>query len=178
MYAQLRKALAGACLLLLSAPLGACTTDTPVAPDLSQPALQVSSSVDEIVRLTNEEREANGLPALAVNESLVHAAQIQAGQMADAHTMAHDLPDAEFPTLVSRAHAVGYEYSWIAENIAYGYPSAERVMEGWNKSPPHRENILDSRVAEIGVAIAVATDGVPYYATVFGRAMTRTSRSG
>lgn len=143
---------------------------SPVDPDLAQPALQVSSSVDEIVRLTNEEREANGLAALTVSASLVRAAQIQAGQMADAHTMAHDLPDAEYPTLVSRAHAVGYVYSWIAENIAYGYPSAERTMEGWNSSAPHRANILDSRVAEVGVAIAVATDGVPYYATVFGRA--------
>jgi uncharacterized protein YkwD len=169
-YVQLRKALVGACLLLLSASLGACADGTPVGPDLPESTMQVSSSVDEIVRLTNEERVANGLAALVINESLVHAAQIQAGQMADAHTMSHDLPDAEFPTLVSRAHAVGYEYSWIAENIAYGYPSAERAMEGWNNSAPHRANILDSRVAEIGVAIAVATDGVPYYATVFGHA--------
>jgi uncharacterized protein YkwD len=170
-YVQLRKALAGACLLFVSASLGACANGTPVGPDLPETATGVpSSGVDEIVRLTNSERAANGLAALVVSESLARAAEIQAGQMADAHTMAHTLPGAEFPTLASRAQAVGYEYSWIAENIAYGYASAERVMEGWNGSAPHRANILDSRVAEIGVAIAVASDGVPYYATVFGRA--------
>jgi uncharacterized protein YkwD len=169
MYSSVRKALVCACLLFPSAALGACTESSPVGPDVSAAAPAVSSNVDDIVRLTNAEREAHGLAALTVSASLVRAAQIQARQMADARTMAHELPDAEYPTLVSRARAVGYQYSWIAENIAYGYLSTEQVMGGWIHSKPHLDNMLDDRVAEIGVAIAVAADGVPYYATVFGR---------
>jgi uncharacterized protein YkwD len=83
--------------------------------------------------------------------------------------MAHVLPDAEQPTLASRAQYVGYAFSRIAENVALGYPTAETVVQGWMASTGHRANILNRDVVETGIAIARSSGGGVYYCQVFGR---------
>ena len=57
----------------------------------------------------------------------------------------------------------------IAENVALGYPDAETVVQGWMNSKGHRANILNSEVAETGIAIARSSAGGLYYCQVFGR---------
>lgn len=127
-----------------------------------------ASARDSIVALINQQREQAGLRPLVPNERLMRAAQIEADQMARERKMAHTLPDAPYPTLVARLHAVGYEYGLAGENIAWQY-SAVGSVGSWMHSPPHRHNILDGEFVETGVGIARGTDGHSYYAQVFGR---------
>ena len=47
-----------------------------------------------------------------------------------------------------------------------GYPDAASVMDGWMNSPGHRANILSGNVTEIGVGLAYAADGTPYWTMV------------
>jgi uncharacterized protein YkwD len=96
-------------------------------------------------------------------------ARIQAQNMARFQKMAHVLPEAELPTLVSRAQYVAYPFGRIAENVALGYPSAETVVQGWMASKGHRANILNPDVGETGIAIARSSAGGLYYCQVFGR---------
>ena len=68
---------------------------------------------------------------------------------------------------VSRAKAAGYAHP-SAENIAWGYRSAEDVVTGWMNSPGHRTNILNCRSKTVGTGAVYAQNGAPYYTQDFG----------
>lgn len=123
---------------------------------------------DSIVALINQQRQDAGLRPLVPNERLMRAAQLQASECAREGKLAHTLPDARYPTLVSRLKAVGYAYGVAGENLAWQYSAAGSVGS-WMHSPPHRHNILEDEFVETGVGIARGTDGHFYYAQVFGR---------
>ena len=40
-------------------------------------------------------------------------------------------------------------------------------MAGWMDSPGHRANVLSANVTHIGVGLAHAADGTPYWTQVF-----------
>ena len=122
-----------------------------------------------IVDLTNQARQSAGLPTLAVNAQLVQAAQIHATNMARLDRLSHILPGTSLPTPEDRLSYVGYSYSSWGENIAYNYRDASDVVRGWMLSPGHRANILSPNYTEIGVGVALNSQGQPYYCLVFGR---------
>ena len=45
----------------------------------------------------------------------------------------------------------GITYRTAGENIAYGYKTAQSVMDGWMDSSGHRANILNASYSRIGV---------------------------
>jgi uncharacterized protein YkwD len=111
---------------------------------------------------------ANGLAPLAVNSALVTAAQTHSRDMAQLNDMDHTLPGVAEPTLQSRAQAVGYNYAWLGENIAFNYQDDPSVVDAWMNSPGHRANILNPNHTETGVGIAWNSLGQPYYTQDFG----------
>lgn len=133
-----------------------------------QPTATMSSLERQIVDLTNQQRAQNGLPPLTVDSRLVEAAQIHAADMARLGQMEHDLPGAALPNLTDRAQFVGYPYAWLGENIAFNYADAPSVVAGWMQSPGHRANILNTNFTNIGVGVALDSQGEPYYCQVFG----------
>ena len=54
----------------------------------------------------------------------------------------------------STIRASGYPYGYWGENVAYGYATADSVMQAWMQSAGHRANILNGSFAEIGIGIA------------------------
>jgi uncharacterized protein YkwD len=140
------------------------------APTASSPANPPQPTIEqEMVALTNQYRQANGLMPLTVNDRLTEAAQIEASAMAAFNDMDHTLPGAAQPTLTNRLDYVGFNFTWAGENIAFNFPDAPSVMTGWMISPPHRENILSPIPTTIGVAVAYNSQGQPYYCQVFGQ---------
>ena len=137
-------------------------------PAPSPPSGAASEMETDIVRYTNEARAQNGLPALRLNMKLLQAARIHARQMAERQQLEHEISGARYPTLQARLVAVEYAYSRAAENIAWNRSSAQSVVAGWMNSPGHRTNILDSRITEIGAAMARSAKGEPYWIQVFG----------
>jgi uncharacterized protein YkwD len=125
--------------------------------------------IEAIFARTNAERRAAGLPALRRNVNLMVAAQIQASQMANRNVMAHEIPDAQYPTLRSRLDAVSYPTEAAGENIAAGYEGGAQAVSGWMRSPGHRANILSRSYTELGTSVAVSRKGKVFYAQVFGR---------
>lgn len=59
-------------------------------------------------------------------------------------------------------------FSRLGENVAWGYPTAAAVMRGWMHSEGHRDNILNKRFHRIGLGLARASDGTPYWVQNFG----------
>ena len=134
------------------------------------PASGVSGGVSyEVVSLTNQERERNGLPALRANSRLMEAALIHANQMAAAQRSEHVIAGARYPTLETRLQAVDYPFLNAAENIAWNQRSAQEVVATWMGSSGHRRNILDPQLTEMGAAMARSARGEPYWIQVFGR---------
>ncbi|MFC3995504.1 CAP domain-containing protein [Nocardiopsis sediminis] len=107
-----------------------------------------SALAQEVVTLTNAEREAAGCGPMRVDDDLTQASQLHSEDMAERDYMAHDTPEGIGPA--ERALEAGYT-AWSGENVAAGYTSAEAVMEGWMNSPGHRANILNCDNTAIGV---------------------------
>lgn len=124
-----------------------------------------------IIDLTNRARAEVGIASLFVNDQLQQAAQIHAENVARLNRLAHDLPETATPTLADRANVVGYQFSMLAENLAFNYNSPSHAVEGWLDSSGHRRNLLDPDLTEIGVAVARNSLGQAYYVQVFGSPM-------
>ena len=127
-----------------------------IARSQSVPAAQVSAQAAPteaqagILTLTNRDRTAQGLQPLQWSSALAVAAQTHAEAMAQAGTLAHQLPGE--PNVADRAAHDGAHFQSVAENIAYG-PSPATIEHEWMHSVPHRANILDPRMNSIGVGL-------------------------
>ena len=115
--------------------------------------LGISSSItsQEIVNLTNQVRQQNGLSDLTLNQSLIEAASLKAGDMVAKNYWAHTSPNGITPW--SFFQNVGYKYLYAGENLARDFTNSSSVIDAWMNSPTHRDNILSSRYQEIGIAV-------------------------
>jgi uncharacterized protein YkwD len=121
-----------------------------------RPSRSTSSFEEAVVAQMNEQRAAAGLRPLRINSRLSLAAGDRMEDMFNKRYFNHVAPDGLQPWAWVQKR--GYIYRGIGENLAVGYPSASRVVDGWMHSPGHRANVLGSRFDEVGVAIA---DGSP-----------------
>lgn len=122
---------------------------------------------ERVIELTNTERQAQNLAPLSENSALTAAAQAHADWMASSGCFGHVCPDE--PVVGARVLQAGYQWSWWAENIAFGYPTPEKVVDGWMNSPGHRANILNPNLREIGIGAIL--DGMrSYWVQDFGAA--------
>jgi serralysin len=131
----------------------------------------------QVIELTNQERQANGLAPLRPNENLAKAAAGHSQAMASEGFFAHQNPKDNSDVGV-RARRVAYNWNYIGENIALGSPTPQRVVAGWMNSPGHRANILNPEFREIGIGyVATGRDADAcrpslcrhYWTQVFGR---------
>jgi uncharacterized protein YkwD len=157
------------CLLLalLLVPGWAC--ESPAGPTAAEAPGSVSAEAQEMVTLTNAERNRSGLALFTASPRLMQAAQIHAEQMVAVGQMAHVLPGARYPEPEDRLAAVGYHWQAFAENVAYGQSNPAAAVSSWMNSSGHRANILNSTLIELGTGFARDASGRPYYVQVFGR---------
>jgi len=104
-----------------------------------------------IIALTNQEREANGLNTLNTNSKLAAAALAKANNMFEEQYWDHFGPNGETPWQFIRAE--GYNYVYAGENLAKGFQTSEGVHEAWMASPTHAANIMSVNYKDIGVAV-------------------------
>ncbi len=154
------------------------STPKPVEPPTQveppTPELPYRQKVDLILQHHNRERGARGLAPFTLIDALCDAAVMKADHMAVTGRLDHvgDLknPNSSLSNRIGRCGYLGWTN--IAENIAYGY-KPEAVTDAWMDSPPHRRNILNGVLDEIGIAIS---NNDTYYCAVFG-ARSGTGRS-
>lgn len=104
-----------------------------------------------VIDQTNAERKKNGLPALVPNASLSEAAYQKARNMFDEQYWSHYSPDGESPWEFMKA--AGYTYSVAGENLARDFTDTDDMVNAWMNSPTHRENIVNAKYQEIGIAV-------------------------
>lgn len=122
----------------------------------------------DVLRLTNEVRARGAncggvnyppVPALTWNDKLAHAARNHAEDMGQRRYFSHTTPDGF--SFSNRISAAGYRWITAAENIAAGYPTPQKVVDGWVTSPGHCANLMNSTLKELGVGV-VSVPGSPY----------------
>lgn len=113
-----------------------------------------------LIELVNEIRdtgllcgdtECPSVPEVKWSDVLEKAALMHADDMNKNNYFNHSSPDGN-STMVSRVKKVGYDYSYIAENIAWGQTSESDVILSWKNSPGHCKNMLNGKVKEFAVA--------------------------
>ena len=117
--------------------------------------MRTTTVADTLVDAMNRQRAAHGLGPLRLNSKLSLAANDRIGDMFAKRYFAHTSPDGIDP--FEGVQHRGYRYRLIGENLAVGYRGTA-VVDGWMRSPGHRENILQRGFDEVGIAIA---DGSP-----------------
>lgn len=110
-----------------------------------------SITIDEVVRATNEARVAAGQKPLSYNEKLADAARRKAANMFAENYWAHISPSGKTPW-VWFAEA-GYRYSFAGENLAKDFGDTSRMISAWMNSPTHRDNIVNPKYNEMGLAV-------------------------
>ena len=78
---------------------------------------------------------------------------------------AHDSPT--YGSAFDMMKQFGISYRTAGENIAMGQTTPNKVMEGWMKSPGHRDNILKPDFKQLGVGIAKNSKGELYCTQMF-----------
>ena len=116
----------------------------------------------KVADIVNQERAANGLPALKYSEKLSKAANLRANEIQT--YFSHTRPNGT--SCFTAVTELGIRYRYIGENIAYGQRSPEEVMNGWMNSSGHRANILNSNVEYMGIGVA-QRNGVYYWTQFF-----------
>jgi len=101
--------------------------------------------------IINDHRESVGCPRLVWNDDVASVAQAHSEDMLQRDFFAHTNPDGDSP--FDRLRDAGIPYSGAAENIAWGYPTAEAVLNGWLNSPGHKANIENCSLTEHGVGL-------------------------
>lgn len=103
---------------------------------------------EEVIRLTNAEREKAGLNPLEMDNSLMKAADVRVKEMGE--SFSHTRPDGS--KYITAAQEAGYSGSYVGENGSAGKSTAEYIVSSWMNSEGHRENILNPNYNYIGVA--------------------------
>jgi uncharacterized protein YkwD len=119
--------------------------------------LGTSSSItrQKIIELTNAERAKRGLSPVTENTSLNRAAEAKAANMFSENYWAHFAPSGKSPWDFMKAS--GYRFTFAGENLAKNFSDSEAIVVAWMNSPTHRENIVNPKYREIGIAVE---DGV------------------
>jgi uncharacterized protein YkwD len=156
-----------------SAGVTACSSSTATTPPTVENVDQVERTV---LCLVNRERTSRGLKRLRADGRLARAAARHSQDMVRRGYFSHVSPGGS--TMTERIKATGWfsgarSYAF-AENLAWGsgtLATAESIVEGWMRSPGHRQNILNGRYGRLGVGVALGTprelDGATY-TTNFG----------
>jgi uncharacterized protein YkwD len=126
-------------------------------------SLVYASPESDVIDAVNKVRQSQGLGTLTSNNHLADAAKAHnivmnacASEGRDGCT-AHTVPGEL--GLMDRIKATGYAAYGVAENIAWGQATGDKVVSDWMNSPGHRANIENGRLKEVGCAYLDGNSG-------------------
>ena len=126
---------------------------------------------EEIVEQANALRRENGLPALTMDDDLMHAAQVRAEEAAANLAYRHTRPNgSSFKSVLrySGSMTAGENIGMKDDNLK-GVPEnlAEIQVDSWANSSGHRQNMLDADYTAAGAGIAQDPFGMYYIVQLF-----------
>ncbi|AOV07695.1 CAP domain-containing protein [Sporosarcina ureilytica] len=126
------------------------TPEQPAKPvEEATPNASISAIEQEVLNLTNAERQKAGLAPLQIDQKLMDSARAKSKDMSVNGYFSHTSPTYGSP--FDQMKSFGVTYRSAAENIAMGQRSAQEVVKAWMESPGHRQNILTPNFTHIGI---------------------------
>jgi len=98
-----------------------------------------------LASLINDYRQQHGLSPLRVADDLASIATEHSIRMADQRRLSHDGFRGRFDRTNARV---------CVENVGWNFPFPEAQLQGWRASPGHHRNLLEPKVARMGLAVA------------------------
>jgi len=114
-------------------------------------------TAQKVLDQTNIERIKLGLEPLVYSSVLSESAKEKADDMFINNYWAHNSPQGKTPWTFF--DAVGYKYSTAGENLAKDFYNTDSLVKAWMNSPTHKENIINTKYKEIGIAVVNGTLG-------------------
>jgi len=105
----------------------------------------------QVAEQTNAQRQALGLSQLTINAKLSQAALAKAQDMFNNQYWSHTSPSGVTPWNFIRDS--GYTYKVAGENLARDFSNTPDMVSAWMASPTHRDNIVNPKYQEIGIAV-------------------------
>ncbi|NRB60538.1 MAG: CAP domain-containing protein [Winogradskyella sp.] len=150
--------------LVLSMGLTSCSTESvsddiesievPVAPQAKQIEI-------EIMELINAHRITSGLNPLNDHVTVKAVAFTHTDYMIEEDNVSHDNFFLRQQSLQDNANA-----NIVSENVAYGFNSAEAVVNAWLNSPSHRETI-EGNFTDFDISAEQNNEGRWYFTNIF-----------
>ena len=116
--------------------------------------------------LLNQDRIANGLPALQLDEELCRLARIKSTDMKQNNYFAHVSPT--YGSAAEMLRYFGYQFASVGENIAH-HATVEKSQAAFMSSSGHRANILGSQWSKVGIGVVYDDNGYVYVTQLFVR---------
>lgn len=124
--------------------------------------IQYSTIELEILDLVNAHRQSIGLKTLNSLDIVSGVAEGHTNYMIENGQISHDNFPERSEALIKSAKAKA-----VGENVAYGYGSAEAVVNGWLNSEGHREVIESTKYTHFGISTESNSEGRNYFTHIF-----------
>ena len=131
-------------------------------------AAGLTGQENEVIRLTNVERDKAGCGTVKLNTRLRTAMRLHVQELGRRGDLYISHVSADGRSFVDRARQQGYTAAG-GENVARGQRDAADVMNSWMNSDGHRANILNCDFKAIGVGAVKGVDGTIVWGQIFGR---------
>ena len=128
--------------------------------------ISVTAQEQKVLNLLNQDRQANGLPALTLDPELSRLARLKCEDMRDQHYFAHESPT--YGNAAAMLARFGYAYHGVGENIAH-HATVEKAEAAFMSSSGHRANLLGSQWTKVGVGVCFDSQGFVYVTQLFVR---------
>ncbi|WP_372746350.1 CAP domain-containing protein [Lutibacter sp.] len=116
----------------------------------------------EILTLVNNYRESIGLTSLSNLDIVSSVADGHTNYMIENGKVSHDNFDQRSQALMTNASAKS-----VAENVAYGYTTAQGVLDGWLNSASHKAVIENPNFTHFGISTETNASGRNYFTHIF-----------
>lgn len=108
------------------------------------------NTAETVLNLINEERKAQGITPLQIDDLLNSTAQTKATDMVKNNYFSHE--SSTYGSPFEMMQNAGITYRTAGENIA-GNPSVENAVKSWLASESHKQNLLSNAYNYIGIGI-------------------------
>ncbi len=116
---------------------------------------------DEILKLVNDHRESQGLTRIMRDQTYASAYAVDHTQyMIDQEAISHDNFGVRSSALKDQGAVI------VGENVAFGYDTAEKVVNAWLNSPGHLSTI-EGLYTHSGFGIVKNASGQIYFTQLF-----------
>ncbi len=145
--------------------LTSCSTDTAAEDKINSIEVPVAPQAKlieiEIMELINAYRITEGLSTLNEHNTVKAVASTHTDYMVEVANVSHDNFFQRKQSLQANAAA-----NIVSENVAYGFNSAESVVNAWLNSPTHKENI-EGDFTDFDVSAEQNNEGKWYFTNIF-----------